>query len=65
MWHSMEAYFAQTFDQSRLIYVDLRQFTIYVRFSKESNHRGAAEGRAYAFFAKSDVIRRKSDLNLT
>ena len=27
MWQTMGAYFAQTFDQSRLIYVDLRQFT--------------------------------------
>ena len=27
MWKTMGAYFAQTFDQSRLIYVDLRQFT--------------------------------------
>ena len=27
MWQAMGAHFAQTFDQSRLIYVDLRQFT--------------------------------------
>ena len=27
-----------------------------IRFSKESKHRGAADGRAYAFFAKSDGL---------
>ena len=46
IWQAMEAYFAKTFNQSQLIFVDVRQFTsdsfqIFVRFCKESNHRSA------------------------